>query len=206
MKISYAIPVCNELDEIKRLVPLILEHKRPEDEIVILYDANNGNEEVHDFLLRYNDPSNIKFWKSFEFNNHFANWKNLLNSYCSGDYIIQLDADEMVSEFFIKNIPEIINVNPHIDLFFISRINTVSGLTQEHIDKWGWNINERGYINFPDHQGRIFKRKMVWGGKVHERIIGGQKFTTLPSDEMFCLQHYKTIEKQEKQNTFYNKL
>ena len=42
MKISYAITVCNEFIEIQTLVNFLLKHKRQEDEIVILYDINNG--------------------------------------------------------------------------------------------------------------------------------------------------------------------
>jgi hypothetical protein len=38
MKISYAITVCDELEEIKRLVSFLLSNKREQDEIVILFD------------------------------------------------------------------------------------------------------------------------------------------------------------------------
>jgi hypothetical protein len=41
MKISYAITVCNELVEIQRLLPFLIENKRKQDEIVIFYDSNN---------------------------------------------------------------------------------------------------------------------------------------------------------------------
>jgi len=35
MKISYAIPVCNEFVEIQRLITFLLENKRSEDENII---------------------------------------------------------------------------------------------------------------------------------------------------------------------------
>jgi hypothetical protein len=206
MKISYAITVCNELTEIKKLVPFIIEHKRPEDEIVILYDQTNGNPEVLDFLLPFNKLPNVQTWRGFDFEGNFADWKNKLNEYCAGDYIYQLDADETISEYIIKNLSVIIELNPKVDLIFVPRINTVNGITQEHIDKWGWRVNESGWINFPDAQGRIFRKGMTWYGKVHERIIGGQKFSSLPLDEEYCIQHHKTIDRQEKQNNFYSKL
>ena len=44
MKISYAITVCNELEELKRLVDFVLSNKRKEDEIVILYDTGGSIE------------------------------------------------------------------------------------------------------------------------------------------------------------------
>jgi hypothetical protein len=206
MKISFAITVCNELEEIKRLVPFLLEHKRYNDEIVILYDQKNGNPEILDFLLPYNIKPNVQTWRGFGFEGNFADWKNKLNEYCTGDYIYQLDADEMISEYMVKNLHEILIINPNVDLIFVPRINTVNGITEEHINKWGWRVNENGWVNFPDAQGRIFRKGMTWYGKVHEKIIGGQKFSSLPLDEEYCLQHHKDIARQEKQNNLYNSL
>jgi len=182
----------------------ILDHKKPEDEIVILYDENNGDPLVLDFLLPLNKLPNVQTWRSYDFHKNFADWKNLLNSYCKGDFIFQLDADEMISEYMVKNIGDITDMNKEVDLYFVPRINTVDGITEEHIEKWGWNVNEKGWVNFPDYQGRIYRQKMGWYGKVHERIIGGEKFSTLPHDEEYCIQHHKTIERQEKQNNLYN--
>ena len=205
MRVSFAITVCNELQEIKRLVPFLLEHKRPEDEIVILYDETNGNPEVLDFLLPFNLKPNVQTWRG-KFNDNFAEWKNLLNSYCTGEYIYQIDADEMISEYMVKNIVTILEMNKGIDLIFVPRINTVAGLTDEHIKMWGWRLNENGWINFPDQQSRIFRKNMTWYGRVHERIIGGEKFASLPLDEEYCIQHHKEIERQEKQNAKYSSI
>jgi hypothetical protein len=45
MRISYAIPVCNEIEEIrKRLLEFLIATKRRQDEIVILVDEQNGSE------------------------------------------------------------------------------------------------------------------------------------------------------------------
>ncbi len=206
MKISFAITVCNEIDEIKRLVPFLLEKKRIEDEIVVLFDEKNGNPEILDFLLPFNILPNVQTWRGFGFEGNFAEWKNKLNEYCRGDYIYQLDADEMISEYMVKNLHEILKLNPNVDLIFVPRINTVKNITQEHINKWGWKINDKGWVNFPDTQGRIYRKGMSWYGKVHERILGGQRFSSLPVDEEYCIQHHKTIERQEKQNNFYNSL
>lgn len=206
MKISYAITVCNELEEIKTLVPFLLKNKRVNDEIVILYDEKNGNPEVLEYLLPFNIKPNVQTWRGLWWNNNFGDWKNKLNEYCSGDYIYQLDADEMISEYMVKNLHQILEMNPDVDLIFVPRINTVQGITQEHINQWRWNINEKGYVNFPDRQGRIYKKGMGWYGKVHERIIGGGKFSSLPDNEEYCIQHHKTIERQEKQNKFYGSI
>ena len=205
MKISFAITICNEIQEIQRLIPFLLEKKRPIDEIVILFDEKNGDKEILEFLLPFNKLPNVQTWRSVDWNDNFADWKNKLNSYCTGDYIFQIDADEMISEYMIQNVYQIVELNPEIDLFYLPRINTVEGITDEHIKVWNWVVNEKGHINFPDWQGRLYRQKMTWYGKVHERIIGGNKFSTLPQDiDEYCIQHHKTIERQEKQNNFYN--
>lgn len=207
MKISYAITVCNELEEIKRLFSFILENKRIEDEIVILYDEKNGDEKILDFLLPFNLRPGVQTWRGIGFNNDFAEWKNKLNSYCNGDYIFQLDADEMITESLIKDLPSIIELNPEIELFFLPRINTVDGITNEHIQKWKWNLDNKNRINFPDYQGRIYKSNLSWYGRVHERINGAKYYSLLPHDnEDYCLIHEKTITRQEKQNNLYNTL
>ena len=207
MKISFAITVCNELEEIKKLVPFLLENKRVNDEIVILYDEKNGNPKLLEYLLTFNKLPNVQTWRGFDFENNFADWKNKLSEYCEGDYIFQLDADEMISKYLVKNVNMIIEMNPNIDLIFLPRINTVDGLTEQHIKMWNWNVDENNRVNHPDYQGRIYRAGLKWSGKVHERIVGYNKFSLLPEDEKdYSIVHHKTIDRQEKQNNYYDTL
>ena len=143
-----------------------------------------------------------------EFDNDFAQWKNFLNSHCKGEWIFQLDADEYLTPDLIVNLVDILNTNTDKDMIVVPRINTVEGLTEEHIKKWGWNVNEKGWVNFPDVQTRIYKNsdKIGWSGKVHERIVGFESYTNFPADEIYCIIHPKTIERQEKQNNYYDTL
>jgi hypothetical protein len=205
MKISFAITVCNELEEIKKLVPFLLENKRIQDEIVVLYDNKNGNPEVLEFLLPYNKLPNVQTWRGLDWDNNFADWKNKLNDYCTGDYIFQLDADEMIEAGFVKSVSEIVGLNPEVDLFYLPRVNTVDGITNEHIKMWNWRVDENNRINFPDYQGRIYRKGLMWNNKVHEKIVGAKIYSILPIDESgYFLQHHKTIKKQEQQNNLYN--
>ena len=209
MKISYAIPVCNEFIEIQKLIGFLLKNKRQKDEIVVLFDTNNGTKEVENFLDHYvKDNFNWFILKKSPFNKHFAEWKNLLSSYCSGDYIFQIDADEILSLEGIKVIPQIIEANPTIEVYRVPRINTVKGLTEKHIKKWRWRINEKGWINYPDLQWRIYKNipKIKWKNKVHEVLEGHKTFASLPPVEEYALYHPKSIDKQEKQNKYYETL
>ena len=207
MKISYAITVCNEFEEIKRLVEFLLRIKRPKDEIVILYDHKNGSEEIAEWLIKHNKLPNFQMWRGF-FEGHFGEWKNELSDYCNGDYIFQIDADEMPHTNLINYLPTILEANPKNEVFLISRVNTVEGLTEEHIKKWGWNVNSKGWVNFPDTQTRIWKKedRIKWYGKVHERLVNYKTYTNLPEDETFSLIHHKDIKKQEKQNNYYDEL
>lgn len=207
MKISYAITVCTELAEIQRLVSTLLRLKRSEDEIVILFDGKNGIEEVEDYLRAHSINSEFT-WHKANFEGHFARWKNLLNSFCTGDYIFNIDADEYPNEYLIQHLHLLLEQNPEVDLFIVPRVNTVEGITEAHIQKWGWNVDTKGWVNFPDYQSRIYKNKdsIQWGGNVHERIQGTMNYSHLPMDEFWALYHPKTIERQEKQNNFYSTL
>ena len=54
---------------------------------------------------------------------------------------MSIDADEMISEYMVKNLYQILEMNKDVDLYFVPRINTVAGLTEEHIKKWGWRLS-----------------------------------------------------------------
>ena len=207
MKISYAVPVCNELVEIQRLVNFLVKNKRLEDEIVILFDSVNGSSFVEEFLRTKSINGEFN-WFKYAFDDHFANMKNRLTEMCNGDYIFQIDADEMITEVLIGNLPKILESNPDNEVYLIPRVNTVSGLTQEHITKWRWNIDEEDRVNWPDYQWRIWKNKpeIKWVNKVHEKLDGFKTFSPLPQHPELALQHPKTIERQEKQNEYYNTL
>jgi len=206
MKLSYAITVCNELVEIQRLITYLLEHKRREDELVVLFDSTNGTKEVEEFLRAKSINGEFN-WHSYPFDGHFARMKNKLTALCSGDYIVNIDADEMVNNYLIEALPQVLEQN-NVDVIFVPRINTVAGLTPEHVSKWGWRVDDNGYVNFPDYQWRIYRNdpKITWENKVHEKLIGYQTMATLPPSEEWCLLHHKTIDKQEKQNNYYETL
>tara|TARA_R110002124_G_scaffold155690_1_gene322854 strand:- start:2445 stop:3071 length:627 start_codon:yes stop_codon:yes gene_type:complete len=208
MKLSYAITVCNEFVEIQRLVNFLVANKRAQDEIIVLVDLskNKPTSELLGYLhkLSYNDT--IILVEDI-FNNHFADWKNRLTRACTGDYIFQIDADEMVSTYVLDMLPEVLQHNS-VDVIKVPRINTVDGITPEHIETWKWDVNEHGWINFPDYQWRIYKNngEIKWVNKVHERLEGYKTMSYLPTEMEWCLIHNKTIKKQERQNKLYNNL
>jgi len=203
MIISYAIPVCIEHLEIDKLLTQLTKFKRSEDEIVVQCDQGNTTQEVYSVLRKYEGQIKVI---EFPLNANFSSFKNNLKQHCNGDWIYQIDADELLDEEFIQSIHLLLQENPTVDLFLVPRINTVDGLTQNHITKWRWSINEKGWINFPDYQTRILQNspKINWASKVHEVITGHKNYTLLPTDEIYCIKHHKSIEKQEHQNNYYD--
>ena len=207
MKISYAITVCNEFVEIQRLVNILLDVKRRVDEIVILFDSKNGDDEIEAYLRSHSVNSEFS-WHKKDFEGHYAEHKNYLTKLCSGDYIFQIDADELPNKALIDNLPAILESNPNVDVYLVPRVNTVEGLTDEHVKKWRWNVNDKGWVNWPDYQWRIWKKKpqIKWKNKVHEVLDGYDTYAPLPAEEHLALHHPKTIDRQEKQNAYYDTL
>ena len=198
--ISYAITACNEHVELERLLNQLTECIRPEDEIVVQMDIT-ATDEVKDVVNKY------KLMNYFHpLNKDFATFKNNLKSLCTKEYIFQIDADEYLSDQLVEWLPTILETNSEVEMLSVPRINTVEGLTEQHIKQWGWNVSKGGWVNYPDYQNRILKNKpeIYWVNKVHEKIVGAMTTAEIPYG--LDLIHPKTIERQEKQNNYYNTL
>jgi hypothetical protein len=243
--VSYCITVHDELEELIRLLNLLQKNIHPEDEILIQYDEERVSKAVLDYLNVVSTLTSNHKVISFPLNNDFASYKNNLKNHASGIFIFNIDADEIPNEYLLQNLRELLEANKETDVFFVPRINTVDGLTQSHVDKWGWKIEridtqigekeldsnsdeylflksnncviseENGMVKyykpincFPDVQTRIYRRtsEIQWVGKVHERIAGYNTISVLPYEERYCLYHPKEIERQERQNEFYEGL
>ena len=207
MKISYAIPVCNEHAELEKLLLFLIKYIGENDEIIVQCDQGNTTPEVYKVLYNLQHIHQLNITE-FPLKGHFSNFKNNLKENCTGDWIFQIDADELPHESLITNLKSLLEVNPTTEMFLVPRVNTVEGLTQEHVNKWRWNVNEKGWVNWPDYQTRIIQNnhKIKWQNKVHEQIVGISTKGALPVEEEWCLYHPKTIGKQETQNNFYDTL
>jgi len=107
----------------------------------------------------------------------------------------------------IKQLPQILEIND-VELVWVPRVNLVNGITDFHMKLWNWRASDKGWINFPDYQARIFKNvdHIKWVGKVHEVIQGAQTFSHLPPHEELTLLHKKDIVRQEMQNKLYDNI
>ena len=202
MKISYGITVHNEAEELQKLLQVLNKNIDKEDEIVVCVD---GDDEKVEAVL----GESLDSWQNYivykrKLDGNFADQKNSVIEKSSGDYIFHIDADEYPNEILLQQLKQILEMND-VDLVWIPRVNTVDGFTQEDVQKWGWRVNEKGWVNYPDYQARVFRNRedIRWTRPLHELIRGAKTYAHLPPQEELSLYHPKTKEKQEQQNMFY---
>ena len=202
MKISYGITVHNEVDELERLLGNLLIGIEEQDEVVICVDGNHKG--VKDVIELYSIDSRVIHYNR-KLDGNFADHKNSVIEKSSGDYIFHIDADEYPHKTLLNQLKQILEIN-NVDLIWIPRVNTIEGMTDEHIKRWGWRVTENKWVNYPDYQARVFRRdtEIRWTRPLHEHIIGCKTYAHLPPHEELSLYHPKTIQKQEQQNLFYN--
>ncbi len=210
IKLSYGITVHDEADELNRLLEVLVHKTDKEDEIVICVDGkDDAVEHVLQSWTQQYGHDGMKIMKIYQrkLDGDFAAQKNSVIENSTGDYIFHIDADEYPSDGLLEYVKPILEAND-IDLIWVPRVNTVDGITEKHIQQWRWRVSEAGWVNYPDYQSRIFKNtpELRWQNKVHERIMGAKNYSHLPPNESLSLYHPKTIEKQEKQNEFYETL
>ena len=214
MFISYAICSHNEgqylVDLLNRLTRNISQETTSDYEVVILDDfsIDPTTQMVLRFMLEKFEYVRVSFRKHEK---DFSAQKNALNKLCKGDWIMNLDADEWIPDELMFSIPQIIESNPDVDAYWLSRLNTVDGLTDEYIKKWNWRITtldgfDKPAVMWPDFQMRLYKNlpEIKWINKVHERLSGFKKFSTFPIHPDYAIRHFKTISRQIEQNQLYS--
>jgi glycosyltransferase involved in cell wall biosynthesis len=208
INISYLVTCHNEGKQISNLLDLLFEYKN-ENEIVILDDYSTDVTTCNYFsgFKWYEFPSENVSFHQHALNNDYGAHKNYGNSLCKGKYIFQIDADETPHEVLLTNLKTILDANPAVDLFWVPRINRFEGITPDDINRWSWRMNEKGWVNHPDYQARIYRNHpdVKWHRKLHETITGMKSYAHLPASEELSLYHDKTIEKQRSANERYNR-
>ena len=203
MKISYGITVHDEAEELSKLLDVLNKNMDDEDEIIVCID---GDDEIVEAVLGEYLSENEAIVYKRKLEGNFSDQKNSVIERASGDYIFHIDADEYPHELLITQLKQILEMNDGVDLVWIPRVNTIDGMKDEHIQRWGWRVTEKNWVNYPDYQARVFKnhKDIRWTRPLHEYITGCKTYSHLPPHEELSLYHPKTIEKQEKQNLFYN--
>jgi len=226
--ISYAIPVCNEHEELNRLLNQLNDFVDIHDQIIIQKDQDNVTDKVNAVIEQFEEQCKCEFDViSFSLKNDFSTFKNNLKSYCRKDYIFQIDADETLGDSLLMHLPVLLNDNAETDLFFLPRINIVKGVTVDYAESQHWQLRKiefpiakelnENVVNFPDRQARLFKNKpeIKWRNRVHEVITGHKTFIDIASGlyeldpdqiQSWCLIHVKEFERQIKQNEKYSRI
>lgn len=193
MKLSYSIMVCNESRDLYSLISFLKRVKDTEDEINILIDTKHVTPKVLQVIEHFKDDV---VTCERDFDGDFSAHRNFHIDKCSGDYIFMLDPDEMPKEKLIKNIKQFIT-DSQAELIVIPRLNMSLGATDEWYKDHDFTVNELDWINWPDYQGRIFKKdeNIKWSRGLHEVVTGHKKQITLEAHPQLAILHIKAVEK-----------
>lgn len=204
LSITYGITVCTEAQELTALLDALLPAIDAEDEIVVLRDVTRPAEAVSRVLADRADHVRVV---EARLDGDFATFKNRLFAAAKGDWLFQIDADEVPTPSLLAKLKPALRRSFFVDCLRVPRINVVRGATPEQIAQWGWTIDANGYVNYPDHQPRIARNngRIRWQNKVHEKFTGYRARKKLPwRDFSYCLLHVKTVQRQEEQNRLYD--
>jgi glycosyltransferase involved in cell wall biosynthesis len=206
--ISYLLTCKNTGFELQFLLERLYKYGQ-NNECIILDDYSD--EPVT--LQVLNNASNNSFFKvhKHKLDRNYSEHKNYGKSFCKGEYIFQIDDDELPTETLLENLNDILELNGDVELFWIPRINDFKGVNNQNAAQWGWKLSpyeDRLIVNWPDVQGRLFKNLpyIEWKRRLHEKVEGSKTHVHLPYEYEFALHHNKTIEKQVETNIKYNKM
>jgi len=206
--ISYLVTAKNTGFELQFLLERLYKYGQ-NNECIILDD--HSDDPVT--LQVLNNTSNNSFFKvhKHKLDRNYSEHKNYGKSQCQGEYIFQIDDDELPSEILLESLKELIELNSTVELFWIPRINDFKGVNPQNAAQWGWKLTpyeDRLIVNWPDPQGRLFKNTphIEWKRRLHEKVEGSKTHVHLPYEYEFALLHNKTIEKQVETNIKYNKM
>lgn len=193
MKLTYTIQVCNESRELFSLLNFLLKVKDEGDPIDVVIDSTHKTEKI-DMVIEYFKQDINVYERPFD-----TFYKNGLyhDSVATGDYIFHIDADEIPEEFLIRNVKKIIQ-DTNAEILFIPRMNIHPGITEEFAKECKFNVNNVGWINWPDYQGRIYKNceHITWTDELHTKLTGSDKVIRLQPEVRLGMWHIKSMEKQ----------
>ena len=206
--ISYLVTTKNTGFELQILLERLYKYGQ-NNECIILDDYSDEP----DTLQVLNNVSDKSFFKvhKHKLDRNYSEHKNYGKNFCQGEYIFQIDDDELPAETLLESLKELLDLNKDVDLFWIPRINDFKGVNNINAQQWGWKLTsyeDRLIVNWPDVQGRLFKNLtyIEWKRILHEKIEGSKTHVHLPYEYEFALHHNKTIEKQVQTNIKYNKM
>jgi glycosyltransferase involved in cell wall biosynthesis len=186
-----------------KLLNKLISSKKENQEIVLVDDYSD-NQITIEIINKY--KSYVNFFQHKLEKNYGAH-KNFGIEQCKGEWIFQLDADEVPTDGLLENINLIIESNSSSEVLWLPRLNYFVGVTEQDIQMWGWKLHD-GMVNFPDYQSRVYKNSphIRYQRRLHEKVEGFKSYVFIPPQKDYAIIHEKTIEKQRQTNINYNKL
>ena len=202
MFLSYLVTCHNETDSLEKLLSKLVQNKKNNHEIVLLDDYSD-NPKTLEIIQKYKEK--INFYQH-KLDKNYGAHKNYGIELCKGEWIFQLDADEVPTDGLIENIDLIIESNNNNEVLWLPRLNYFIGVTDLDVTTWGWRLYD-GMINYPDYQSRLYQNlpHIRYERRLHEKVEGFKSYVFIPPQKDYAIIHDKTIERQRKQNEFYNK-
>lgn len=140
MKISYLVTCSTENETLSNLLEkldLVIPYE--EDEVVVVADKDTENDVTNSVLNRFSNKFRILYHPLAK---NYGAHKNWGAEQCKGEWIFQIDGDELPADYTIgENIHAIIAANPNVDLIYVPRINDFKGVTPEHARHWNWKLS-----------------------------------------------------------------
>jgi glycosyltransferase involved in cell wall biosynthesis len=203
MFLSYLVTCHNETGSLEKLLSKLIEYKKDNHEIVLLDDYSD-NPETLEIIQKFKGQINFH---QRALNKNYGAHKNYGIELCEGEWIFQLDGDEVPTDALMENIDVILESNSTNEVIWLPRLNYFIGVTDEDVKMWGWRLYE-GIINFPDYQSRIYRNLLHirYERRLHEKVEGFKSYVFIPPQKDIAIIHEKTIEKQRQTNVNYNKL
>lgn len=203
MFLSYLVTCHNETNSLEKLLSKLIKYRKDNHEIVLLDDYSDNPTTV-EIIQKYKDQVNFQ---QHNLNKNYGAHKNYGIELCKGEWIFQLDGDELPTDILIENIDAILESNNTNEVIWLPRCNYFIGVTDKDVNDWGWRLHD-GMINFPDYQSRLYRNKpnIRYQRRLHEKVEGYKSYVFIPPQKDIAIIHEKTIEKQRQTNLNYNNM
>lgn len=185
--ITYIILLKDEIEQVKSLVTHVLNHKHSADSILILAEQDSTPSAFFDFY----DDLQIRI-EPYTFSGDFAEMRNYATDLCDSAWVFHIDADEVPNENLIggihTHIKTIEKEHSEVEVVRVPRINHITGLTEEIIEKYSMdaNLTPEHWFHWPDFQPRIHRTtsNIKWIFPIHETI--GAKLSSSKVIHILC--------------------
>jgi glycosyltransferase involved in cell wall biosynthesis len=196
MRLSYAVLVHNEGDSLAKLLAAIRKPARAFAWEIVLVDDFSTDPRTCEILSAEQLAGTKVFKRALA--DDFAAQKNFLNEQCGGDYIFNLDADELPPLRLVAQADVYCRREPQVDVFELPRLNTIADASDADLSAWGKTRNALHHIDWPDWQQRLYRRvpSIRWQGRVHEKLSGYGSIMRFPAEPGFAIVHSKTRAQQ----------